>query len=107
MPLLAGQGFDFAGEIAETRKFNFWTHQLFIFFVIKFFPAYHHYAMLTQLVKEKLENNAFIQVDHAKNCICRGRVSACPTYPKSAMSAGEVPVFPPAVTPVVSLPEES
>ena len=26
----------------ETREFNFWTHQIHIFFLRKLFPAYEH-----------------------------------------------------------------
>ena len=36
-----------------TRQFNFWTHQLHIFFVRKFFPVAQKRMFLTQLAKEK------------------------------------------------------
>lgn len=36
-----------------TRQFNFWTHQLHIFFVRKFFPAAHKLLFLKQLVRER------------------------------------------------------
>ena len=42
-----------ASELDEaTRQFNFWTHQLHIFFVRKFFPAAHKLLYLKQLVRE-------------------------------------------------------
>ena len=44
---------DEASELDEaTRQFNFWTHQLHIFFVRKFFPAAHKLLYLKQLVRE-------------------------------------------------------
>ena len=36
-----------------TRQFNFWTHQLHIFFVRKFFPVAQHRIFLNELIREK------------------------------------------------------
>ena len=40
----------------ETRQFNFWTHQVHIFFVRKFLPAAQKLVLLQQLVQERLAN---------------------------------------------------
>ena len=37
-----------------TRQFNFWTHQIHIFFVRKFLPAAEHMIKLKQAVEKKL-----------------------------------------------------
>ncbi len=37
----------------ETREFNFWTHQIHIFFLRKLFPAYEH-MLEVQSGKERL-----------------------------------------------------
>ena len=37
----------------NTRQFNFWTHQVHIFFVRKFFPAASRFAFLGEMVKQK------------------------------------------------------
>ena len=39
----------------KTKLFNFWTHQLHIFFVRKYFPAAQKMATLRRLVEEALE----------------------------------------------------
>ena len=36
-----------------TRQFNFWTHQVHIFFVRKFFPAAEKFLQLRQLVEQR------------------------------------------------------
>ena len=36
-----------------TRQFNFWTHQVHIFFVRKFFPAAQRMLILMKLVQER------------------------------------------------------
>ena len=36
-----------------TRQYNFWTHQVHIFFVRKFFPAAQHFAVIKQILHEK------------------------------------------------------
>jgi hypothetical protein len=41
-----------------TRQFNFWTHQIHIFFVKKFFPAAEKYTMLKQMAETKRINDA-------------------------------------------------
>ena len=39
-----------------TRQFNFWTHQIHIFFVKKFFPAAERLQMIKQrIASQKLE----------------------------------------------------
>ena len=39
-----------------TKQFNFWTHQLHIFFVRKFFPAAQRMLILMKLVQERCVN---------------------------------------------------
>lgn len=39
----------------ETKLFNFWTHQLHIFFVRKYFPAAQKMSTVRRLVAETLE----------------------------------------------------
>ena len=39
----------------ETREFNFWTHQIHIFFIRKLFRANEHMAKLTETKKVLLE----------------------------------------------------
>ena len=36
-----------------TKQFNFWTHQVHIFFVRKFFPAAHRYMVLKGMIDKK------------------------------------------------------
>ena len=106
--IVVGQRYDVVDEIDETRKFNFWTHQLFIFFVMKFFPAYHNYTTLQQLAQQRAENPVPFCKHHTDNCICRGRpsvVEETATVPASAAVDFLVP--PKEVTPVPSLPEET
>lgn len=104
-----GQGFDqISDELDETRKFNFWTHQLFIFFVMKFFPAYHNHASLNQLVKERSANKSG-DPNHANNCICRGKTPPPPPEsekPATTASAGDFQASQHPETPALSVPEE-
>ena len=37
----------------ETRRFNFWTHQVHIFFTRKFFPAAEHLIGLNKFLEQK------------------------------------------------------
>ncbi|XP_013404281.1 radial spoke head 10 homolog B [Lingula anatina] len=37
----------------DTRKYNFWTHQVHIFFMRKFFPAYENMSMLNHMIALK------------------------------------------------------
>ena len=37
-----------------TKQFNFWTHQLHIFFARKFFPAAQHFLALKEAVIQQL-----------------------------------------------------
>ena len=47
-------GEDDDGELDEaTRQFNFWTHQVHIFFVRKFFPAAQRHVLIRQRITEK------------------------------------------------------
>ncbi len=41
-----------------TRQFNFWTHQVHIFFVRKFFPSAQHYALIQQCLADKYSSAA-------------------------------------------------
>ena len=52
--------FDYEAEELDdaTRQFNFWTHQLHIFFVRKFFPIAHKYLFLRQLVRDHHQQQA-------------------------------------------------
>ena len=36
----------------ETQRFNFWTHQIHIFFVCKFFPAVERYQTIQCMAQE-------------------------------------------------------
>ena len=41
-----------------TRQFNFWTHQVHIFFVRKFFTAAQNHALVTARLHERLASEA-------------------------------------------------
>lgn len=41
-----------------TRQFNFWTHQIHIFFVRKFFPAAEKFTLLKQMAETRRINEA-------------------------------------------------
>jgi len=41
-----------------TRQFNFWTHQIHIFFVRKFFPAAEKLSNLRQIVEKRRIDDA-------------------------------------------------
>lgn len=106
---MSGHAFDtITDELDETRKLNFWTHQLFIFFVMKFFPAYQNYATLKQLVKDR-DNNKTGDPNHPKNCICRGKTPPPPPEsekPGTVNSGAEVSGSQHPDTPALSVPEE-
>lgn len=106
---ITGQGFDqISDELDETRKFNFWTHQLFIFFVMKFFPAYQNHATLKQLVKDR-DSNKTGDPNHAKNCICRGKTPPPPPEPEkpaTVNSGADLSASQHPDTPALSVPEE-
>lgn len=49
-------GDDLEHELDEaTRQFNFWTHQIHIFFVRKFLPAAENMIRLKQAVERRLQ----------------------------------------------------
>lgn len=51
---IADQDEEEEDELDEaTRQFNFWTHQVHIFFVRKFFPAAEKFLQLRQLVERR------------------------------------------------------
>ena len=67
---IVGEGFDPAAEEPDdSRKFDFWMQQMFIFFVMKFFPAYHADTMLKELINNRAATAKSCNTD---NCICRG-----------------------------------
>ena len=43
---------------ADTKRFNFWTHQIHIFFVQKFFPAAQNFLTLKEAVIQQLATRA-------------------------------------------------
>lgn len=107
--IILGEGDDQGNEeLDETRKFNFWTHQLFIFFVMKFFPAYHNYTTLKQLIRRKSEDRVST-AEHRINCICRGSSVNKPNTPiadlveMASLSAQNIT----AATPIQSIPEQA
>lgn len=51
----------------STRKFNFWTHQIHIFFVCKFFPAAEKFVQMKKsLNTRKLAEARKQLIDHQK-----------------------------------------
>lgn len=41
----------------ETRQFNFWTHQIHIFFIKRFLPACHHLLKVRSLVRRAMNQS--------------------------------------------------
>lgn len=53
----------------DTRKFNFWTHQVHVFFHMKFLKAAQHFITVKKAVESRRIQEKLLQAFIAKNAL--------------------------------------